>query len=336
MSGLTTPYFADDVLVEVAEQRESSASADRSHAFSAKNVSTLMPSTFGADLVQIGRRVAERAHLGRADAAEGRRQERQDHRPLLQLLAQRHGSRSWFGSVKSGALAPTSTDIPILLPGASRGPSSVEASRVVIDSHSTSDRAVRRRLVTRPVGDVDHRLARRRATDWSTCDVRVMTARAVVSHDHARAVAGAGRRQVRLDARRHGLHALRDGASASCAAISGSTTTTAGHAGTVTLVMSGVGGLIFGYVADRFGRTRALMGTIALFSVASLGAATSQTRAAAAVLARAARHRHGRRMGVGRRARQRDLAGRSIATRPSASCSRAGRSATSWRAARGA
>src|SRR5215510_2451205 len=33
----------------------------------------------------------------------------------------------------------------------------------------------------------------------------------------------------------------------------------AGLLGTVTLVMSGVGGTIFGYVADRFGRTRALM-----------------------------------------------------------------------------
>ena len=52
---------------------------------------------------------------------------------------------------------------------------------------------------------------------------------------------------------------------------------TAGLLGTVTLVMSGVGGLIFGYVADRFGRTRALMGTIAIFSLASLGAATSQS-----------------------------------------------------------
>ena len=52
---------------------------------------------------------------------------------------------------------------------------------------------------------------------------------------------------------------------------------TAGILGTATLVMSGVGGLLFGYVADRFGRTRALMGTITLFSVASLGAATSQT-----------------------------------------------------------
>jgi MFS family permease len=38
-----------------------------------------------------------------------------------------------------------------------------------------------------------------------------------------------------------------------------------------------VGGLLFGYVADRFGRTRALMGTIAIFSLASLGAATSQS-----------------------------------------------------------
>jgi MFS family permease len=51
----------------------------------------------------------------------------------------------------------------------------------------------------------------------------------------------------------------------------------AGMLGTVTLVMSGVGGLTFGYVADRFGRTRALMTTIAVFSLASLGAATSQT-----------------------------------------------------------
>ena len=52
---------------------------------------------------------------------------------------------------------------------------------------------------------------------------------------------------------------------------------TAGMLGTITLVMSGVGGTVFGYIADRFGRTRALMGTILIFSLASLGAATSQT-----------------------------------------------------------
>ncbi|MBI2189704.1 MAG: MFS transporter [Acidobacteria bacterium] len=52
---------------------------------------------------------------------------------------------------------------------------------------------------------------------------------------------------------------------------------TAGMLGTITLVMSGVGGVLFGYVADRLGRTRALMATILLFSIASLGASTSQT-----------------------------------------------------------
>jgi MFS family permease len=52
---------------------------------------------------------------------------------------------------------------------------------------------------------------------------------------------------------------------------------TAGFLGTVTLIMSGVGGLVFGYVADRFGRARALMITIIVFSLASLGASTSQS-----------------------------------------------------------
>ncbi len=57
----------------------------------------------------------------------------------------------------------------------------------------------------------------------------------------------------------------------------GLTDATAGLLGTVTLLVSGIGGLTFGYVADRFGRTRALMSTIAIFSLASLGAATSQS-----------------------------------------------------------
>src|SRR3990172_8042995 len=52
---------------------------------------------------------------------------------------------------------------------------------------------------------------------------------------------------------------------------------TAGMQGTITLAMSAVGGLIFGVVADRFGRTRALTATILIFSLASLGAATSQS-----------------------------------------------------------
>ncbi|MCC6318918.1 MAG: MFS transporter [Gemmatimonadaceae bacterium] len=52
---------------------------------------------------------------------------------------------------------------------------------------------------------------------------------------------------------------------------------TAGLLGTVTLITSAVGGIVFGVIADRVGRTRALMATILIFSFASLGAATSQT-----------------------------------------------------------
>jgi MFS family permease len=51
---------------------------------------------------------------------------------------------------------------------------------------------------------------------------------------------------------------------------------TAGLLGTVTLLTSAVGGIAFGVIADRIGRTRALIGTILIFSFCSLGAATSQ------------------------------------------------------------
>ncbi|MEW5915936.1 MAG: MFS transporter, partial [Gemmatimonadota bacterium] len=52
---------------------------------------------------------------------------------------------------------------------------------------------------------------------------------------------------------------------------------TAGLLGTVTLLTSAAGGILFGVIADRIGRTRALIGTILIFSLCSLGAATSQT-----------------------------------------------------------
>jgi MFS family permease len=52
---------------------------------------------------------------------------------------------------------------------------------------------------------------------------------------------------------------------------------TAGLLGTITLLTSASGGLLFGLIADRFGRTRALMGTVLIFSFCSLGAATSST-----------------------------------------------------------
>ena len=52
---------------------------------------------------------------------------------------------------------------------------------------------------------------------------------------------------------------------------------TAGRLATATLLASGLGGIAFGYVGDRFGRTRALRWTILIFPIASLGAATSQS-----------------------------------------------------------
>jgi MFS family permease len=52
---------------------------------------------------------------------------------------------------------------------------------------------------------------------------------------------------------------------------------TAGLLGTATLLASAAGGIVFGVVADRIGRARALIFTILLFSLCSLGAATSQS-----------------------------------------------------------
>ena len=52
---------------------------------------------------------------------------------------------------------------------------------------------------------------------------------------------------------------------------------TAGLLGTITLLVSAAGGLMFGAIADRIGRARALMATVLIFSFCSLGAATSQS-----------------------------------------------------------
>src|ERR1700674_3880744 len=46
-------------------------------------------------------------------------------------------------------------------------------------------------------------------------------------------------------------------------------TRTAGFLNSLTLLASAIGGLLFGWVADRIGRTRALMASIAMYSVAS-------------------------------------------------------------------
>jgi sugar phosphate permease len=69
---------------------------------------------------------------------------------------------------------------------------------------------------------------------------------------------------------------------------------TAGMLGTVTLVMSGVGGAIFGYVADRFGRTRAFDGHDPHLLALLAWRGHLANRDAAAHLAGDPRHRHGR------------------------------------------
>jgi putative sialic acid transporter len=56
----------------------------------------------------------------------------------------------------------------------------------------------------------------------------------------------------------------------------GFNTAQAGLLATVALIASALGGLLFGMVADHFGRTRALMATILIYSFATLGTATAQ------------------------------------------------------------
>ncbi|HYM79737.1 MAG TPA: MFS transporter [Candidatus Dormibacteraeota bacterium] len=64
----------------------------------------------------------------------------------------------------------------------------------------------------------------------------------------------------------------------------GMSKTTAGSLGTLTLLASGIGGVLFGLLADRIGRKQALMASILTYSVCSFasGLATSVTMLAAA------------------------------------------------------
>src|SRR6202165_163030 len=49
----------------------------------------------------------------------------------------------------------------------------------------------------------------------------------------------------------------------------GMSTSTAGLLNSLTLVASAIGGLLFGLIADRIGRTRSLMAAILVYSLAS-------------------------------------------------------------------
>jgi MFS family permease len=57
----------------------------------------------------------------------------------------------------------------------------------------------------------------------------------------------------------------------------GMSTATAGLMGSLTLLASAVGGVLFGIIADRFGRVRALMGSILIYSVFTGACGLSQT-----------------------------------------------------------
>ena len=57
----------------------------------------------------------------------------------------------------------------------------------------------------------------------------------------------------------------------------GLTKTQAGALGSVTLLGGAAGGLVFGHLADRFGRTRALMASVLLYSIFTAACGLSQT-----------------------------------------------------------
>jgi MFS family permease len=63
----------------------------------------------------------------------------------------------------------------------------------------------------------------------------------------------------------------------------GMSTTTAGLLGSLTLVASAVGGVAFGVIADRFGRTRALIWSVLLYSVFTAACGFAQSVAQLAV-----------------------------------------------------
>jgi len=63
----------------------------------------------------------------------------------------------------------------------------------------------------------------------------------------------------------------------------GMSATTAGQLASLTLIASAAGGLIFGVVADRFGRTRALMASILIYSIFTAACGLAQNVAQLAV-----------------------------------------------------
>ena len=88
----------------------------------------------------------------------------------------------------------------------------------------------------------------------------------------------------------------------------GMSKTVAGFLGTLTLLASGIGGVGFGFLADRIGRKRALMASILTYSVCSFASGLSTSIAMACCSAVRARSWHGRRVEYGSHAGGRKLA----------------------------
>ena len=85
---------------------------------------------------------------------------------------------------------------------------------------------------------------------------------------------------------------------------------TGGLLGSLTLAASAAGGIVFGVIADRWGRTRALSLSILIYSVFTAACGLAQNVDPARGVPPVSRHRHGRRVGQRRGAGVRDLAGR--------------------------
>jgi len=64
----------------------------------------------------------------------------------------------------------------------------------------------------------------------------------------------------------------------------GMSKTVAGFLGSLTLLASGIGGMLFGFLADRIGRKRALMASIVTYSVCSFGSGLATSIAMLAVM----------------------------------------------------
>ena len=143
--------------------------------------------------------------------------------------------------------------------------------------------------------------------------------RFLASRRHALPMAGAVRRVARLGVRLDGLHDLRAGPASRAARFAASnrrrpvTTEAIGWYGgiilSIFLIGWAIGGVVFGVLADRFGRTKTLVFTILIYAVFTGLAALSPTWWQLALLPVPHGARHRRRMGGGRGAGGGGLAG---------------------------